>query len=173
MSQNSKTLVVDNFIVKEDIFTRDYSVHNDSRKEGDSLLDYCDNLILMDLKYERGHIPIEVNSRVISQEDKGKIISFVIETKYKYRQYTGKDYGNVLVYSLPIEYPSTDDAWQRYESVRKEGIQYVQTLIPEATLRVGCNCCYGTGPDISVVEDEENGLLLFEVDFEFDLEDHL
>ena len=64
------------------------------------------------------------------------------------------------------------DALRREEQM---GIKYVQKEHPGSVFRVGCNCCYGDGPDIEIWTKypEEGGVVIeLSVNFKFNVDDY-
>ena len=81
----------------------------------------------------------------------------------------------MIVHRIVIEKEAMDKVSEEHyvEFVRQqwaEGEAVVKRLVPDAVHRVGCDCCYGDGPDItfSYPEKQEDGSFLIEFDVNYD-----
>lgn len=110
---------------------------------------------------------------------KDQMTRYWFDVSYEQEVWTGPWEGSQVVHKRVI-----DKAIQETVSVdafndicRREmdaGMEYVRKRIPSAVHRVGCICCYGSGPDLmSCYDIAPNGDLniIFQVDFDFEVPD--
>lgn len=88
-------------------------------------------------------------------------------------KYEGPREGMQLVHSRII-IPGTLLSLEEYQKELARGFEVLKIMIPEAVRRVGCNCCYGEGPDISALvtlNTPEKAIIAFYVDFDFKIDE--
>jgi hypothetical protein len=64
--------------------------------------------------------------------------------------YTGPREGQVLIYEYKID-PEIKMTSELHDFIHDQITSYIKKMIPTATVRVGCNCCYGDGPDLNII----------------------
>lgn len=101
------------------------------------------------------------------------LMELKFDCSYSYLEYTGSREGIVTIHRRLLSKEalaiSQEIIWKEFD----QGYAFIGTFLPEAVRRVGCNCCYGGGPDLTATSNYlDNGDLeiLFTVDFDFDEE---
>lgn len=88
------------------------------------------------------------------------------------KNYGCQIYLRQIVTKKAWEMVSPDDyaAWRRHET--DEALAAIFIAFPDAKYRIGCECCYGDGPDINVSgpNAQINGDMWFEYSINFDYE---
>lgn len=120
----------------------------------------------------------DVGHRQVTMND-GKVDEYwdvVIKFECKIERYCGSRDGNVLVRVDVIDptLKNTPRFSEIIDFTHNQTKMWMNRILPEAKYRVGCNCCYGDGPDIETRYNQEGGKFNIEtwVDFDFKLEDY-
>jgi hypothetical protein len=174
-----------NFTVKDvSMLNSDQSWRKDEWiKDRHKLLTLAVQSIKMDLEYEFSAFAVVIKlikeeeyiQTYVNSPDSSDLVRLTFDVKYKFREYTGETYGNILVHKRIIQKEALDKSPDSFSREIDNGFQFVKTFIPRAIHRVGCYCCYGDGPNL---EQESKKLkngdteISFYVDFNFNVEDY-
>lgn len=122
-----------------------------------------------DLKCEFHSVQVREYHWLPDTEDE-KTYTINYELTFIHRTWTGPRVGNQLIHARHITPKTLAEIPDVYHREMEFGTEFVKSGIPNAVRRIGCTCCYGTGPDLDIIfrnEDSETLVIEFWVDFDF------